>query len=513
MTFWIKLLALTMALLMLTTGMIACGGAEETEAIDATETEKGNEETQASAKETESEDPRQAVQDDIPADLSFANAADNTVTFFTRDDDPLYKYEMDVDALTDDALWDAIYRRNAMVEERLGVVITTMQQNGTFENRDSWNQTLRNAVNTKSGDFEGTAFYMSRGSALATEGMYLNLVDFPNLNLDKPWWNQTIRDELTLFNCLFFLAGDLAISQTASGIAIFYNKDLYEELYSTSGLNVYQLVRDGEWTIDEMYDLVAGAWEDTNSTGVIDDGDVIGFGTVALAGTGDGGRDAWIAAMGINITTMVDGLPELSIYSERTVAAHEKVQELHADNPGTLAGDLQLTTFVNGNMLFSRELLNAGSGLRDVDFGYGVLPMPKFDVEQEAYGTFTWNNVSLISVLSSCPADKMEMVGATLELMGAGSYKTVTPTYYEVTLKSKYSNSVDDAEMYDLILSSYKFSFGFCYSTVSLGEVGSLFRDMTWDLAQRYESNKTKYQSALETLIDKLDEVSFVFQQ
>jgi hypothetical protein len=139
---------------------------------------------------------------------------------------------------------------------------------------------------------------------------------------------------------------------------------------------------------------------------------------------------------------------------------------------------------------------------------YGVLPLPKFDEEQDDYYTTFDNTSSLIVVLSTCTAT--EKVGATLELMAAEAYKQVTPAYFEICLQGKYSDEPADAEMYDRIIKSFVYSFGFCYSTKSLEGIGSLFRDIDADIAQRYEQNKIKYQTSLETLIDKLDEISFM---
>lgn len=500
----IKVLAALMAVLMLASCFVACGTPEvESETESATET------VMVTETEKETEDPRQSVKDGIPEGTSFSGQADNIVTFFTRDDRDLWKYEMDSDEIRDDTLYDAIYSRNRKIEERIGVEINTIQQNGVVGKVSAWNQTLRNTVNTKSGDFEAAAFYLSQSSALALEGMYYNVAEFPNIDLDKPWWNQNIRDELTLFDVLFFLAGDIAISQVASGFAIFYNKDLFTKNYAAADTDLYQLVRDGEWTIDKMYELVEPAWEDTNSSGTIDDGDVIGFSVGNVSSNSDGGMDSWIAAMGISLTTMVDGIPQLSFYSERTISAFEKVKALHLENPSSLGGSRSETNFANGNVLFHRSMLNNGSTLRDVPFNYGVLPLPKFDEDQENYGTNCENTASMIAVLSSCGDDKVDMVGATLELMAAGSYKEVTPAYYEIALKSKYSNAPDDAEMYDLILNTFSFSFGYCYSTISLAGMGSLFRNLNLDFAQAYESSRTAYENALELLIDKLDEAAF----
>ena len=227
---FLRSLSMILALLMLVLCFASCGGTTETEA----ESEVAKE-TQGNVS-TETEDPRKAVKDDIPADLTFANAADNTVTFFVRDDNDLWKFEMDVDELTDDTLYDAIYRRNRAVEERLGVTITTIQQNGTYNKRNEWNQTLRNTVNTKTGDFDTAAIYMSTGSALAVEGMYMNVLDFPNINLEKPWWNKNIQDEVALFDTLYYLAGDIAVTETAVGATLFYNKDLLVCVHMSSEL-------------------------------------------------------------------------------------------------------------------------------------------------------------------------------------------------------------------------------------------------------------------------------------
>ena len=155
-----------------------------------------------------------------------------------------------------------------------------------------------------------------------------------------------------------------------------------------------------------------------------------------------------------------------------------------------------------------RDKLNTGSTLRDMQDDYGVLPLPKFDTAQEDYYTTFDNTSSLVVVLSTC--QNTEKVGATLELMAAEAYKQVTPAYFEICLQGKYSDAPEDAAMYDKIIKTFVFDFGFCYSTKSLEGVGGLFRDLSKDIAQVYESNKIRYETALDALIDKLDEVSFV---
>ena len=76
-------------------------------------------------------------------------------------------------------------------------------------------------------------------------------------------------------------------------------------------------------------------------------------------------------------------------------------------------------------------------------------------------------------------------------------------------LKSKFSDDPRDAEMYDLILESVVVSFGYVYSTTSLNGIGGVFRDLDRDFAQYYESNATQFETSLEILLDKLDELSY----
>ena len=94
--------------------------------------------------------------------------------------------------------------------------------------------------------------------------------------------------------------------------------------------------------------------------------------------------------------------------------------------------------------------------------------------------------------------------------MAAESYRQVTPEYYSKCLKGKYSRNADDARMYDKIVEGIKLDFGFIYATQSIGGINNLFRKLDGDIAQTYEANKVMYETQLNDLIDKLDEISFL---
>lgn len=492
---FIKISTAVLALVMLISCFAACNGtSEDTTLPQANVSNDGNLDQYG----------REYIDDSVPKDLRFDG---ETVTFFTRDDDPYHKIEMDTESTINDTVNDAIFYRNATVEERLGIEITQISQPGCWGPHETWLQTMRNSVLTKSGDYDCAAIYASQGSALATEGMYYNVKDIEYLDLNKIWWNQTLLSELELFDTIYFLGGDLVITQISRAGLTVYNKTLWDQYFQ--GTSIYDLVDNNEWTIDKLYELSSQVWVDENSSGLVDDGDLVGLTDYS----GEGWVDLWIAALGVDITQKdSEGYPYISIYNERTIDAFAKLKRLNFENPGAIPYGTahSATSFVNNNVLFASSYLQACESYRSMTNPYGALPMPMYDSEQDGYASYPQNGCSLVVVLSTC--QNTELIGATLELMAAESYRQVTPQYYEVCLKGKYSAAADDARMYDKIVQGVKLDFGFIYASVSIGGVNNLFRNLKGDIAQTYEANKVKYETALETLVDKLDEISFMMQ-
>ena len=499
-----RLLALLLALLTVLSMAVACGGPEETEK----ETEKNQVETDAPSggdDETEPENPE--ITDDL-GDANFASTTNPVVTFFVRTG---YEHEVWVEEITEDPVLDASYWRTQTVQDRLGVEIAQLNQAGGWSNYTEWNQTLRNAIQTTSHDYDAAMIYAGTGSSLAIEGCYLDLTELDMISLEKPWWNQNLMKEATIYNQLYFASGSIANSQLSAANVLWYNKDLYNEYFAASGRkDIYQVVRDGEWTIDYLYEIVAEVWDDMDSNGEKSSGDVVGFSGGAHGAAGS--MDSWVYALGCDLTKMDDtiGEPVACFYNDHTVQAYEKLVNFYTQNPGTfvnfesansITGD---TAFTNGNVMIMLGVFGSGNSLREVTFAYGVLPVPKFDTEQESYRAIPEVTSSMVTVLSTVEEERVDMVAATVELTAAEAHKQVKPVYVDVVLKSQQSNSPEDAEMVQLILDSMVYSFGWIFSSTHMGNMGKAFRVVNGsrDLTQYYESNKTNYEAMIETLIE-----------
>ena len=146
------------------------------------------------------------------------------------------------------------------------------------------------------------------------------------------------------------------------------------------------------------------------------------------------------------------------------------------------------------------------SHLRDMKDGYGILPLPKLDESQAGYYTLPHNAFSMMVVPSD--SQKFDEACAALEALAEESYRSVTPTYYEVALGKKYFHDDESAQMFDLIMKGIKLNFGSVYQTTQIGTIGWLIRDLSQEFNSTYAANKSKYESEMQKLLDGLKALS-----
>ncbi|MBO5306153.1 MAG: hypothetical protein J6B12_05265 [Clostridia bacterium] len=494
-----RILSLFLAFLMLLSVFTACGNTPDESSQEQTKTpaDTGND--------------RDLVEDGVPE----LNYNDETVTFLVRTG-TFSAYEIACEELMNDPLLDAIHYRNIDVETRLGVKIKSVAQAGNFEEHAAWNNTLSVSVLTNTGDFDGCLFYLSTGSALAKNGIYYDLLQLTEddggyYDFNKPWWNKSIVNELGVFGRLFFAGGSLTVSQVSSGICLFFNRELFNEKYPDVGdATLYQLVRDGKWTADQMTYYVSNVWDDVNSNGLIDNGDLVG---IKSLGPYAAHMDAWVLAMGLNFTENdMYGEPEIVLFNSKTVPAYEKVRGVFNNAGGFVVGngiEEDQTMFQAGNVMFVMQAFSFGRDLKASTIDYGVLPLPKYDEDQADYRTCFTNAASAFALCSNLSDERAEMLSAITEVLSAESYKQVIPVYYETVLTGHYSRAAADAEMYDRILDSFVFSFGIAYSTLSLGGISAIFRrlDSAYDIQNHIDSNKDSWEQKLDDLLRALEAV------
>ena len=107
-----------------------------------------------------------------------------------------------------DTLNDSAYKRNVAVEEHLNVDFA-IEERAT----DAIASTLRSSVMAGDQSYDFVLPHASIGvSSMVSDGLLYDWNSLPYIDLDKPYWNQSIRDALSINGKLFLISGDICIT-------------------------------------------------------------------------------------------------------------------------------------------------------------------------------------------------------------------------------------------------------------------------------------------------------------
>lgn len=451
-----------------------------------------------------SDDPRLNAKDNLPADLKFDG---DTVTVLHRGGDSNMILEIYAEEDNADVVVSAVYQRNALVEDRLGIEIGTIQTTDTQHQGGGVLDQVRTAVTAGTKDFDLFANHMSQTTPIIIEGALLNLYDNQYIDWEQPWWNQSFTDELEIDGKVYFAVGELSQSMIRGAYVMYYNKDLYAQYYN--GQDLYQIVNEGKWTLDLLSEYCASLYNDTNGNQTNDINDFHGM--VLTGGTDSGTHDGFTGAAGVELVKKnSDGVPELVINGERTFAFCEAMNKLlwSGNNVYNTTVDAEPPAkFMANNAMFYPTFLSATETLRDMEADYGIIPLPKLNEDQADYSGFTHNGLSVFA-LPITSNDRVDICGAFLEAMCVESYRSVTPAYYEVALKQKYARDNVVSQMLDQIMSDIRFDFGYVYSA-SLGDLIKIFRKLNGadgtSPASTLKSTQKVTVKSLERLVENIE--------
>lgn len=445
------------------------------------------------------------LHDAVPADLRYDG---KTVTILQRTGT---KKEMMAEEITGEVVNDAIYARNAAVEERLGIKFNFVDVQGTNTTFGNMSAAITNSINAQNDDYQIIANYAYYGISLFTQGIYRDLNVIDHLDFAQPWWNQDYRDEAEVKGKLYYMVGDICTSATERLPVCFINRDLAKTYYPD--VDFYDVVARGKWTLDYQKEVAANAYRDLDGNGqILANGEGDGFGLVVTRRAVP--LDAMMVAFGVTTTTKnAEGEVSIAMNNELNLNKVQAISDLYYSTDGVISTDTNAQTMeklVAGETIFAYGMLQyAPNYLRNVDFSYGIMPLPKYNEAQQAYYTTPHDEYSTLSVPVTV-ADP-DMVGAVLEVMAYESYKTVRPALFENAYKLRYLEDEASAQMFDFILGGVLYDFGFIYSNCIANPVHT-FRYYVQDqqkvnLATKVKTMEKATQNSLEKFMLKIDEL------
>ena len=424
----------------------------------------------------------------------------------------------------EDELDEAVAMRNAAVEETLNIEMNyeIMSFPGWSEYLSGFNSIIVDDV-VQDLHYYDIAVHWALGAGYTSiRDCNANLLDdetFPYFEFTLPCWNQSIVDT-EVNGRLHLIAGDINISQFDYATVIWYNKTLYDNKKdATDHEDIQDLALEGLWTYDELYMWATRLHEDSNGTTGWQADDTYGYAEMqANNNTQPVPKDAIAAAFDIDLLIEnPDGTHAFSIVgNEKAEQARSMWINLH-EASGTYSGGGSVNHFASGKYLFwAAEMYpgkDANMAIREMEDKYGLLPMPKFDADQEQYYTASYDGYSLMSVLdhaeSTIPT-KGDAVSAFLQLATEESYTSVRGYYFNRIVKPKYFGTDDSlgtvsksVELFDIIISNITFDFWTIYAP-QLGQLTWVWRTSLlpdWNTMEaQYLSRQNELDEALRSM-------------
>lgn len=389
----------------------------------------------------------------------------------------------------EDVVEAAIYNRNKTVEDMYGITITATESSSSDYETDAITSILAGD------DAYDLVFSHSRASfAYAVQDAALNLNEISTLHLDKPWWSKDVVDSCNVNGHLYVTDGDISLHRLQFAICLLFNKRIFDDL----GFDYpYELVEDGDWTFDEFSYYVKKGAKDLSGDGVIDPNvDQVGlFYNPYQLGASilyTGGQRVY--------DKDDEGIPELTLYSKKTVEIFSKFFSLVDSEAAvsTRSGKLTTNPFEAGRAMFYDGHLGNAKDLRKMDDDFGIIPLPKFD-EDDEYATIVNGHAHLMLIPAT--VSDPERTGAIIEALCAIGSRDVIPAFYDVALKSKYARDDESEAMIDTIKESIVYDLGY-FTDGQLGSVGQeLSTDGNHDFASYYAERESASEQELREFV------------
>jgi len=432
---------LTLFLVILSALIISCAG-DETPAGETT----------AGAADT-AETTAEVVEDKLPEQIDMGG-----FTLRILNNDPSWfswaNTVITVEEITGDALNDVIYNRTSSVEQYYNAVIEETMLNDV-------SGVLKSMVMSGEDTYDMVMLFNASNLTDAFVGGLLDSWDnLDNLQTDQPWWD---ADATALYNFngrQVALSGDFSLYDYSTRHCYVFNKNMYADLNIDA--NLYQLVNDGKWTLDKLYELGALAVMDLDGNNEFS-AKIDQFG---ISGTVTRHYSALLAGSNVKYVDRDSGgeLFYAIPTSEYNVSTIQKIVELNQSNNTYNSGANDIgggdeTIFRDGRTLFTAAYINEAGKLRDMEYDIGIVPPPKLNENQDKYYSLVEGGaLSVMPVTLS--KDRYENVGALLDGFAFFSHRDVIPVYIDLIVKSKFTRDEESVDMLNIIFDSAIYDLG-----------------------------------------------------
>ena len=332
-----------------------------------------------------------------------------------------------------------------MKKQLLNVKLRHVELDYTWNKRSDYLGTIHKGVMAGDSAYDIVSAHDSIVAPLISDGTLLNLSKLSYLDFDQPWWNKRMAEETSIDGKLYMMNGN------------------------------------SERDVNDIYGFVISHYNQVSP---------------------------FMQSTGLSVTKKDErGLPKLALGTEKAADVYERIRTFFHESNGAYthgekAVEVAMQIFRDGRaLLIPATFGDTVTQLSEMKDAYLPIPYPKYDVNQKAYATRFNEACDLFGITASCKAP--ECAAAVMEAMASEGYRLITPAYYEVAMKVKYSTTDDTARMFDLIKGGITFDFGTVFHSVTT--MTSWFRDDSCDniagWASTYAGIEESHQAKIDTFV------------
>ena len=388
---------------------------------------------------------------------------------------------------------DAVHERNLKIEEQYNVKIKLTETANV--------QTEAQKVIIAGDDvYDVVTPIINHSYTMAQNGYLVDIYEVPHIQLDKPWWDSILCEQLSLGGHIYTATGDISTEDEELNTAVYFNKALINDHNLE---DPYDHVFDGTWTLDVLYETGKALTFDVDGDGDTDHHDSYGF------GNDFSGAEAFWFSTGSNYARLdKNGKPVLTVLEDRAVNAMDKINEQFNDDSYMIwASDVQAAgepngwntlndMLTDGRLLFRPGCIYNCKQYRDMVDDFGMLPYPKLDDTQDRYYMNVMTHASQgISIPVTNP--DLDRTGLLLEAIAYAS-EGVHKAYYDVTLTGKMARDEESVKVLEIIFDSHCYDIGKIFGWGGFNALVNTVVQNHQGFVSTIESAMTSAQTAME---------------
>ncbi len=366
-------------------------------------------------------------------------------------------YSEDIEGV---ATSDAVYMRNKVCEQKYNVKITNTLKGEAY---DQYNT----AYNIGDFTFDVVYGWANRFSIGVPDGVFHDFKDLDDhgfIDLDASYWNPTVSESLSVADRKFIVTNDITMAPLSWTGCMFFNPQIIEDFKLD---NPHDLVEANEWTLDKFLEMVQSVQADLDGVQGISREDCYGLVDLGAEMSLLYGADVRLVDDDYGLAIGTDRVFDLISKIRGVLDDKQHVFNMEDITAGADVGGNQWaytrSYFAQGHSLFITGTPELTSEFRDMETGYGVVPLPKYDANQKDYtsridscsGAFLIPNFEkrIDGVNSS-----YERTGTIMDYLAykssADDPDSVKNAYYETTIKGQRQTIEKNKEMLDIVKGS-----------------------------------------------------------